>query len=208
MKRYLTLVAVVFLAATVSLAQDEESDLNTLLGGIDSHGGYGAFSLGYASIDDKDGLVMGGRGAWIVNHSLGLGIGGKAFFNDYHYDSALDEDVNLQGGYGGLLIEPILGPMEKVHLSFPLLIGAGGIVHAEDYEHRRYDYNYRDDFINDSDAFFVIEPGAELEFNLIRFFRVAVGAYYLYTSNIELYDTSEDALRGFSYQLTFKFGKF
>ena len=147
---------------------------------------------------------MGFRGAWVVNHSLGIGIGGTAFMNEYQFDPLLSEDVNLQGGYGGLLIEPILGGRETFHFSFPVIIGAGGIVHANDYTHERY----YDDYINDSDAFFVLEPGAELEVNLLKFFRVSVGAFYRYTSNIDLYDTDSDVLHGFSYKLTFKFGKF
>jgi len=63
-----------------------------------------------------------------------------------------------------------------------------------------YEYDY--------DAFFVIEPAVELEFNLARFFRLAAAVSYRHTSEIQLAQTEKDALRGFNYGLTFKFGKF
>jgi len=209
MKKIAWIILILMIPFTGVVAQEEEKEFKTLFGSIDSHGGYGGISVGYTQIDKRDALVIGGRAAWIVNHSLALGIGGRAFINESEYDAFLAEDVNLQGGYGGILIEPILGGQEWVHLSFPILIGAGGVVHAEKYEHHnRYDYDYRDDFVNDSDAFFLLEPGVELEFNMLKFLRLALGASYRYTDNIDLYDTGDDALRGFSYQLTFKIGKF
>ncbi|MBS3776156.1 MAG: hypothetical protein KGY70_13260 [Bacteroidales bacterium] len=209
MKKMTWMVFILMISFTWAAAQDEEENFKTLFGSIESHGGYGGISVGYSQIDNRDALVIGGRAAWIINHQLALGVAGTAFLNEYEYDSFLAEDVNLQGGYGGLMIEPILGGQEWVHLSFPIVVGAGGIVHAEKYVHRnRYDYDYRDDYVNDTDAFFLLEPGAELEFNMFRFLRVSMGAYYRYTDNIDLYDTDEDVLRGFSYQLTFKIGKF
>jgi hypothetical protein len=54
----------------------------------------------------------------------------------------------------------------------------------------------------------VVEPAIELEFNMARFFRMAATASYRYTSNITLFDTDEDVLRGLNFGLTFKFGKF
>jgi hypothetical protein len=205
MKRLLVLGMLFFLSISMGLAQDEdEREINTLLGNVESSGGYGAFSLHYTSINDKTGFMMGGRGCWVVNHSLALGVGGKGFFTEYNYDPVLNEQVNLQGLYGGLLVEPILGGSEAIHFSFPLLIGGGRIAHAEEFTDRYY-YEYN---INDMDGFFVVEPGVELELNMLRFFRIAVGGYYRYTSALDLYDTDETALKGFNVGITFKFGVF
>jgi len=44
--------------------------------------------------------------------------------------------------------------------------------------------------------------------NISRFFRFAVGAYYRFTSSIDLPDTSPDVLNGISGGITMKFGKF
>lgn len=194
-------------------SQEKDEEIQTIFRGVSSNGFYGGLSLGYAEIDKRHAFVVGARGAWIVNHNLAIGLGGKAFANEYEYDALEGENVNLQGGYGGLLIEPILGGEQRIHLAIPILIGGGGILHADEYDPDRYAYYYVGyhvdrDYINDSEAFFVLEPGVELELNLLRFFRVSLGAYYRYTSQIDLYDTPSDALNGFSYEITFKFGKF
>jgi hypothetical protein len=58
----------------------------------------------------------------------------------------------------------------------------------------------------------IIEPGVELELNVTRFFRFSVGAYYRYTSDVDIenpdYTVPTDILKGFSGGVTFKFGKF
>jgi len=205
MKKILLILITAFLPFTTLLAQEEdEKEMETLLGSIQSSGGYGAFSLHYGSIDNKHAYMMGARGVWIANHSLGLGVGGKGFFSEYHYDNNLNEEVNLQGFYGGLHVEPILGAKEALHFAFPVMIGGGRIAHADKFIGDYY-YEYN---INDVDGFFIIEPGVELEVNMLRYFRLSLGAYYLYTSPIDLYDTPEDALNGFNFGLTFKFGSF
>ncbi|MCI0522234.1 MAG: hypothetical protein L0Y37_01125, partial [Bacteroidales bacterium] len=40
-------------------------------------------------------------------------------------------DFKLVWGYGGFIIEPIVAPMYPVHVSFPILIGGGGISYVE-----------------------------------------------------------------------------
>jgi len=205
---FLTLSAILIFSCTYS--QEEGEKIETIFSGVSSNGIYGGLSLGYTEIDNRHAFMLGARGAWIINHSLAVGLGGKVFANEYEYNVLEGEDVNLQGGYGGLLIEPILGGEQRIHLAVPILIGAGGIVHADEYHHDRYydDYYGHRDYINDSEAFFVLEPGVELELNLLRFFRVSLGGYYRYTSQIDLYDTPSDVLHGFSYEIAFKFGKF
>jgi len=211
MKKILLLIlsAVFIFSSTYSQEGDEE--IQTIFSRVSSNGFYGGLSLGYSDIDQRHAFVVGARGAWIINHSLAIGLGGKAFANEYEFDALEGEYVNLQGGYGGLLIEPILGGQQRIHLAIPILIGGGGIMHADEYDpHWPSGAGYYTDrsYINDRAAFFVLEPGVELELNLLRFLRVSLGAYYRYTSQIDLYDTPSDALNGFSYELAVKFGKF
>lgn len=210
-------------------AQDDNNDVRTLFGSNkdQSNGGYGAVSVNYSKIWDRDGLVIGGRGAWIIDHNFGLGIGGYGFMTDPKTDPFITDNngkqlkYQLTGGYGGLLFEPIVGAKQPVHLSFPILVGAGGVAYTRHWEHTDWDnpdYDYQNTY-EDSDAFFVLEPGAELEFNMLKFFRIALGASYRYTSNINLsYQSStveeptaigtQDMLRGWNYGITLKFGKF
>lgn len=185
-----------------------------------THGGYGAVMFNYSQIDGKDAFLAGMRGMWIINHGVGIGVGGYGFANDLKYEaptnSPSDDGYFLAGGYGGLVIEPIIGAKHPVHVSFPVLIGAGGVAYIRDYwmTYPQYpgDYNY---YTEDATAYFVLEPGIELELNMVKFFRIGLGAYYRYTSDIKLntwngaeYAEVSPDLKGFSFGLSLKFGKF
>jgi len=213
MKKIIILSALLIIFGSAVFSQDPEleyyksKEIKTLLGRNRAGGGYGAFSTGYSVIDNNHALLFGGRFGWIASHSLGVGIGATGFINEFHYEPSLDREVFLAGGYGGLYIEPILLPRSPVHLSFPVLLGVGGI----SYVSKESDLN--NNLIEDSEAFLLVEPGAELELNLTKFFRVAIGATYRFPTafDVGLSGTptaSAESLEGLSYMVTFKFGKF
>jgi hypothetical protein len=179
------------------------------MGQNNSVGGYGSISIKYTEVDDRDAFVFGARAGIIMGHMMTLGLGGAGFFNDVHYDAALDQDISLAGGYGGFFFEPILMPKYPVHVSFPILIGAGGLAVVSVNDEDDWNDNYKSEA---SDAFLVIEPGIEIELNVTKFFRFCVGGYYRYTSDVDIedpmFDVPKDILKGFSGGVTFKFGKF
>lgn len=184
----------------------KNDEFQTLFGHNRSSGGYGAFNVGYSEIDNKQAVVFGGKFEWIVGHSLGLGFGGNGFINEYHHDDILNQDVFLTGGYGGLIVEPIFLPKFPVHLAFPVILGAGGI----SYITKDMDYH---NMIEDSEAFLIIEPMAELEFNITRHFRLALGASYRFVSPFDVGSSgttpvNSESLESWSYMMTFKFGSF
>lgn len=186
---------------------DDETQMGTLFNKHRSNGGYGAISLNYSEIDGKDAFIMGARGAWIIDHSFAIGIGGYGFINDIDTDRIFDNDdfeYDLAGGYGGLILEPIIAPKLPVHISVPILFGIGGVAYVEDYD--RWDHwSYNDD---ENDVFLVLEPAVELEFNMTRHLRVAASLSYRFTSDIEMINTDPDVLEGYNFGLVFKFGKF
>lgn len=208
------LFIVMFLSAISVFAQDGGSEIKTLFGnnGNRSNGGYGGVSTAYSRIGGRDAILIGGRGAWLVNHSFGLGLAGSGFLTEYKMDTELQGEYQLAGGYGGLMFEFIAMPKSPVHLSFPIVVGAGGVSYVKrGFVHTPDNSPYN----QDSNAFFVVEPGVELEVNVIKIMRVAFGVSYRYTSNIDLeyFDSQQsivdaDVLRGFSGGITFKFGKF
>jgi hypothetical protein len=210
------ILSVAILAGSLAgLAQDPEDyssdkgEMKTLFSGSNSVGGYGAISMQYTTIDDRDAFIFGARGGVVLGHLVTLGLGGSGFFNDVHYDSNLGNDISLAGGYGGFFFEPVIFSNYPVHVAFPILIGAGGVavvsMQGEDWD---------DEFWSEaSDAYMVVTPGVELEVNVTRFFRFCAGAYYRYTSDINIqypldYEIPSDILRGWSGGVTFKFGKF
>lgn len=210
---YILTAAILIGIATTTMAQENQNEYRSVFTQKSdqkiSHGGYGATAIGYTTIDGKSALLLNMRGAWIVNHNIALGFSGSGFFNNLDKTTNTDEHF-LAGGYGGFYFEPILFPKSPVHLSFPILIGGGGVstipANYWDSNFTPYVYNY--------DIFFVFEPAVELEFNMIEFFRVAVGASYRLTNGVLLNypidnePVAVNALDGFNVYMIFKFGKF
>ncbi len=209
MKKYIALILFIFTVA-LAQAQEENGEIKTLFGDKHiSHGGYGAVSVNYSRIDGKDAILMGGRGAWIINHGIALGFAGAGFLNDYHYNDQLQRNVNLAGGYGGLLLEPILFAGFPVHISLPVMAGVGGVAYTSSYD--PYDWEDSHYFVEEATSFLVLEPGVEIELNMVKFFRLSVGGYYRLTSNVRMSidpALQPDVLEGFSGGITLKFGKF
>ena len=191
-----------------SVYQSDPYEVKTLFGRNHKIGGYGAFSFGFAQTNKRNTLLAGGRGGVIIGQHLTLGLAGQGFSTDYNQSSSSTGTNYFQvnGGYGGLLIEPIILPRFPIHLSFPLVLGAGGVGSYNSYYDTTNEY-WRDELIDD-DLFFVVEPGVELEFNLTRFFRLSFGAYYRYTTAIALNGFDKNLLEGLSANIVFKFGKF
>lgn len=212
MKRTILIAALTVISCMTVMAQESEqynksNEFRTLLGHDRHNGAYGAFSVGYTEIEDRQAITFGGRFEWITGHSLGIGFGGTGFINENHFEPSLNSDVFLTGGYGGLYLEPILAPNYPVHIAFPILLGGGGI----SYVTEEFDWDHN--VIQDTEAFLIAEPGAELEVNLTRNFRLALGASYKFTTKFDVGMTGTPAvdsksLQGFTYMMTFKFGRF
>ena len=195
MKLTLSITGLLLIAMlSTANAQDNQNEYRSIFNKKSdrktSHGGYGSFGVGYTNIDEKDAILLNFKGAWVINHSISLGFAGTGFFN------------------GGFFFEPILLAKSPVHLTFPILIGGGGVSTIPqnywDWDDSYYPYDY--------DIFFLVEPGVELEFNMVKFFRVALGASYRWTNGIILQESADlsvapDALDGFNFYMNFKFGK-
>lgn len=224
-KTYVLLIILICGLVPISHAQvDTDSEpqddgMQTLFGDVHSHGGYLGISTLYTQLNNKDGIQIGGRMAYVMNHSLALGFGGYGILTPMDYDLKLDPSRNyeymLAGGYGGFFIEPILFAKYPVHLAFPFMIGGGGLA----YVNTNTDWNT--DQYNEpeaTEAFFFVEPGIELELSLLKFLRFSAGVHYRYTSpvTLETIDAdnqdyqigSDNMLHGLSAGATLKFGWF
>ncbi len=202
----------ILLSGTVLFAQTrqestgEDKQIQTLFGENVSNGGYGALMFNYSNINDEDAFLFGIRGGWLIDHKLTIGLGGYGFISNMEWNYGNDRPDNfLTGGYGGLLLEPVLFAHKQVHLAFPILIGGGGVVLVDNLD---WGKDYHDWFTEYGCAFFLFEPGVELEVNLVKAMRVAFAVTYRLTQDIELGDLDENALKGFNFGLTLKFGKF
>ncbi len=218
-KTALTTLFVFISVIASSIAQDNQNEYSTIFaekndGPID-HGFYGSFGFGYSNIDSKDALLFSMKGAWVINHNFAMGLAGYGFSNQLNKTNAVN-DYFLGGGYGGFYFEPILFPESQVHVSFPILIGGGGISTIpsnyinNEFGNSGHGFN---DLFYDYDSFFVFEPGIEIEFNMVSFFRFSVGGSYRFTNGVLLNNPGVNqipvyTLNTFNFYTNFKFGKF
>lgn len=234
MKRNITL-SLIFLAFTLSMqAQDtlklfsknrapreqhhreriqdqpryNNNEIRTIGGRGNSCGFYLGINSSYSEISGYDAITAGARLAWISNHGLAIGLAGNGFFSEPQpMLSNAHKEFNYTGGYGGLLIEPILFPKMPVHLSFPVILGAGGIAQGVYYD-LSYPYEYTDGYVEDAEAFLIAEPGVELEINAARWIRFGMGCSYRFTTEIDHSNLPKNPLDGFTAGFSLKFGKF
>lgn len=213
------LFAAILMAGPLSAQQmnnGEDEPFTTVFGNqSNAVGGYISLGLGNTIINDNNAFLGQFRLAARLGHSFSIGIAG-AGFSDWMYGLNNDrpgvspDGYNIEGGYGGLLLEPVFAPKFPVHISFPILIGAGGVAFTEDreaYDWEDWEYD-TERFVLASDAYFVVEPGVELEFNLARFIRMGAGVSYRFTNAIDIDGKKEYLLNGLSCSVNLKLGVF
>ncbi len=222
LKTILLIVSIGFIQ-TQAMSQQKEQDttnrytivehsnndqIKTLFGGNHSNGFYISYDMGMSMVNDNEMFETGGRLAWIIDHSFALGLFGSGFVSTSDFDKLIDgknTNLTLGGGYGGLLFEPIIAPKQPIHLSFPIMLGVGGAGY-DSYNYNNTTYDYWGS--SRTDAFTVLRVGAEVELNLVRFIRMAVGVGYRHVYGFNIEGFKHDDLDGLSGNITFKFGKF
>ena len=165
------------------------------------HGFYGAVMPRYGQIDGNGAFLFGGKGAWIINHNLAIGISGNSLTSRNYTSPNKNAVAGYFGGNGGFMIEPILFADRPLHVALPVVVGGGFV--------GKYVF-IGDSFWDNGDyvSFGYIEPGIELEANIVSWFRVSVGAYYAFRWDVDSYNMSSDILSPLSLGASFKFGIF
>jgi len=218
MKRFTVLLASFALALSLNAqsdAQKPSEEIQTIFGksGQPTVGWFIGLDQGYTKISDHDVWQGGLNFGMIVDHRLSLGLAGYGWCNHdrLHFANVTEtEGAYLEGGYGGLLLEYTIFPTSPVHLTFPVLIGGGGVSYISDTGHLEWDEDEWDtDYdVLDYDVFFVVEPGIRAEINLLRFMKLNAGVSYRYTDGVQLLNTSEDIFNNYNAMVGLKFGKF
>ncbi len=176
-----------------------EYEEETLFQGEIAHGGFGGPVVKFTRVKDAFGMLVGGRGGWIVNHTLSLGGGGYGLVNEIAGPPTLPyRESRLGFGYGGFEMEYIWHSGKLVHSTVMVLVGAGGVGYYEGEDRENWD------------SFFIMEPSFQLELNVAPFFRIDLGAGYRFVTGVEKEknDLSNSDIGGPSLNLVFKFGRF
>jgi hypothetical protein len=188
--------------------ESDHDEIKTLAGNQSHSGGYGAVFFKGTDFKDRNLLIAGIRGAWVVNRSFGIGIDLNGIIPTAKYsgiDPAGIREAVLTGGYGGMLLEPILWSNKMIHLTFPISFGAGWLGYLEDWENR---YDYYEGKLYDEDVFWYFEPGFMVEVNVGRFFRAGFSLSRRFTQDLRLINTSSRAFDELNYGVVLKFGGF
>ncbi|MCX6305490.1 MAG: hypothetical protein NT040_11030 [Bacteroidetes bacterium] len=217
MKRFGLIFTLLFVTIIMNAQQESSKsndDMNTVFGkaGKAKIGWFVGIDPGYTQFDNRDVWLGGLSAGMIVNHTFTIGLTGRGWTNrdGMFYPKVTDTaGAYLEGGYGGLLLEYTLFPKSTVHVTFPVLIGAGSASYTTGKEYSEWNEdNGNCHNTLDTDAFFVFEPGVRAEVNILKFMRLNAGISYRYAGGLELIHTSGDLMNNFTATVGLKFGKF
>ena len=216
MKALLTLLLVLictgaFSQKYVDTHDPDDDEIKSLLSKGNDLNAFGAADLKIGDFKDDRGLLVGAYGGFIINRRFLFGVAGYGLVTNVEFDGNVPDrteqkKLNLHGGYGGVLIGATIAHKELIHLSIPIVMGAGSmeVVDKDFFINNPAD----SEFTVENSVFFVLEPGLELEFNITKYFRLGAGATYRYISGLELENVVDDEVSGFNGMISFRFGRF
>jgi hypothetical protein len=193
--------------------RDSRNDIKTLAGSMNHSGGFGAISFRTTDYRDETMIMAGLRGGWIINRTVGIGLEGHGIIPTTKYED-IDprDDVFALGGYGGMFLELIFFSNTVVHVTFPTSAGAGWLGYVLEYDETFSGPNYSTTSsqtdVLDEDVFWYVEPGANIEVNISRNFRMCFGVSKRFTQDLQLETTSAKEFENMNYYLTLKVGGF
>jgi hypothetical protein len=207
---WLSLLAIISTShAQQYMDTNDPREIKALLSKDNDLNGFGGMDVKVSDVKSTRTLMMGGYGGVLVNRNYMLGIGAYGLVTAPEFDGVLPDatprDLNLYGGYAGLIIGGTVFTKELVHLSIPVLLGAGNLQVSD---HNFFTGAGDNEYIIEQSTFFVIEPAAQLEFNLTRTLRLAAGASYRWVEGINLINVDNNDLIGLTGVLSLKFGRF
>jgi hypothetical protein len=216
MKKYLyitfiSLSTLCFSQKYVDTNDPKNDEVKSLLSKENDLNAFGAVDLKVGSFVDVRGLLVGAYGGFIINRRYLLGVAGYGLVTNLEFQGMVPNDpelrtLNLHGGYGGVLIGATIAHKELIHISIPIVMGAGSF---EVTDKNFFSSNLADsEFTIENSIFFVLEPGIQLEFNITKYFRIGAGVTYRHISGTELMNVKDKDVSGTSGILSFRFGRF
>jgi len=217
----LSLIALLLFGATLSQAQIKnwlpkikkpvaDERIQTIVNPKASKGFYVAMDVGVQAVADQPFVKSGASGAFLFNDKLGFGVAGFGYTNDVELNPAVGRYTFAEGGYGGLLVEPIFFSNARVHLTFPTIIGAGSSVVYEIDEARYWSPGER---FAEADYFhhhnyLMIEPSVNVEMNLTKFLRMGFKASYMLSTDLGSNAINAPSIDGAHFGMNLRLGWF
>lgn len=210
-------LTLLFIGITVSAQRyvdtndPNDEEVKSLLSKGNDLNGFGGVDLRVGDFKGERGLLVGAYGGLIINRRYLFGVAGYGLVTNLEFEGVVPgqaepKTLNLHGGYGGVLIGAAIAPKELIHLSFPLILGAGSF---EVVDKNFFANNPQDsEFTIENSIFFVVEPGIEIELNISNYFRLGFGASYRYITGTELLNVVDEEVTGASGMISLRFGRF
>ena len=185
MKKLLIIVFIMFMAVPFALS----AGAKTLVPENFESGGYGGPVFKFTTVDGQFGFLMGGGGAWLINHRISIGGMGFGLATDLTTGGrALDMSYfGFDGGY-------VFFPDSVVHFTAHATIGWGEVSLRDPWE---------------GDKFFVVEPNVDAEVNVLPWVRVCAGVSYRFATSVNgVTGINNRDLSGLAGTIFVKFGWF
>ncbi len=190
---------------------NDPKEVKSLLSKNNQIEGFGGIDLKISDVIGERTLLVGGAGGVIINRSYFFGIAAYGLATQPSFDGVVpgpntEKRLTLYGGYGGVVVGGTILGKEVVHISLPITFGAGNLdVSDDDF----FTQGFGDSqFTVENSTFFVIEPAAQLEFNITSYLRIATGVSYRWVTGLELVNVTNDDLRGLTGVLSIRVGRF
>ncbi|MEL6562398.1 MAG: hypothetical protein AAFQ94_29785 [Bacteroidota bacterium] len=215
MKNILLLIMLMLFSFGVNaqkyIDSNDPDEVKSLLSKNNDITGFGGLDVKVGDFNEERALFTGAYGGVIINRHYILGVAGYGLATSNNFTGTVPgadapKELDIYGGYGGLMIGGIIAPKSIVHVSLPIVLGVGNIyVSDENFFNNTIDT----DFTIDQSTFFVIEPGLAIEANITPSFRISLGASYRMVRGSSLNQPiKDDDLTDFTGLFSLRFGRF
>lgn len=212
MKR--TLLALTILCCMLSGIESRSQQVQTVFSGskIKRSGGYAAISNKFTTINGDFANMPEIYGGWFINSKFLIGAELAAttnFIPSAAFNNSSDKKISYQYGQFDLMTEYVFASNKKVHFAVNLINGAGFTLQYDRTDWDDWDNydDWNDDHTN-AKFFYVIEPGAQVEINLLKWMRISPGISYRKTFGAKGNGLNDGDLSNISYNMSLKFGRF
>lgn len=188
--------------ASSAFCQEKGDEYRTIFGNKKiSVSGFGAYDMQFSYIGGSYSFGAGGSGGVLLDDKVffgGFGMGCN-LSKTFEINSITINHANI--GYGGLMFGYIFNGKKAIHPAVFLQTGWGGVDLYDNYNTMNSNNTY--------DNVFVLNPSVEMELNITRFFRMAVGANYQIATGINEYESLNNSdFSGPGGKISFRFGWF
>ena len=146
-----------------------------------------------ATLNGSWGLFGGARAGYNINENISIGLVGHGLIPEELGGSYINQkgEDELHFGYGGVEALYKYNLSDRFYLTGMMMIGAG----RADYEE-----------LGGHDYFYMMEPGASVNYRIIDWFGVGLSAGYRFAAGVNYAEFSDASFSGWSTNLDFKFG--